>query len=88
MIGRKNWKFSQSAPGVRASVNLHSLIETAKGHGLDPYRHLMKVFEEIPKAASVEDFEALLTDKFKGRDRAGLTKLLNTCQISSNLNQT
>ena len=29
-LGRKNWLFSDSVPGVKASANLYSLIETAK----------------------------------------------------------
>ena len=65
VIGRKNWMFSQSVPGVQASANLDSLIETAKGHGLNPYQYLMHVFTELPKAKTVEDFEALLPDRIK-----------------------
>ena len=65
VIGRKNWMFSQSVAGVRASANLYSLIETAKGHGLDPYQYLTWVFTDIPKATCLEDFEALLPDRIK-----------------------
>ncbi|MEZ5599292.1 MAG: IS66 family transposase [Pseudomonadales bacterium] len=68
VIGRKNWIFSQSVAGVQASANLYSLIETAKGHGLDPYQYLMRVFTQLPNAKSVEDFEALLPDKIKYGD--------------------
>ncbi len=57
VIGRKNWLFSHS---VNASANLYSLIETAKANGLEPYAYLRNVFTELPKAASVEDIEALL----------------------------
>jgi len=65
VIGRKNWIFSQSVAGVRASANLYSLIETAKGHGLDPYQYLTRVFTDIPMATCLEDFEALLPDRIK-----------------------
>lgn len=65
VVGRKNWMFSQSMAGARASANLYSLIETAKGHGLDPYQYLMRVFTLIPRATCLEDFEALLPDRIK-----------------------
>ncbi len=60
VIGRKNWLFSNSVNGVKASANLYSLIETAKANGLEPYAYLHKVFTELPGATSVEDIEALL----------------------------
>lgn len=65
VIGRKNWMFSQSVEGVQASANLYSLIETAKGHGLDLYQYLIKVFTALPRVTSVADYEALLPDRIK-----------------------
>lgn len=47
-IGRKNWLFSKTQAGARASANLYSLIETAKGHGIEPYAYLRQVFKELP----------------------------------------
>jgi transposase len=60
VIGRKNWLFSASVKGVKASANLYSLIETAKASGLEPYAYLRYLFTQLPTAESVEDFEALL----------------------------
>ncbi len=60
VIGRKNWLFSDSVRGVKASANLYSLIETAKANGLEPYAYLRRVFAELPKADTVEAIEALL----------------------------
>lgn len=60
VVGRKNWLFSDSVGGVKASANLYSLIETAKANGLEPYAYLRKVYTELPKAQSVADLEALL----------------------------
>jgi len=60
VLGRKNWLFSASVKGVKASANLYSLIETAKANGLEPYAYLRHLFTELPKATTVEDFEALL----------------------------
>ena len=60
VLGRKNWLFSASVKGVKASTNLYSLIETAKANGLGPYAYLRYLFTELPKAESVESIEALL----------------------------
>jgi len=60
VLGRKNWLFSDSVAGVKASANLYSLIETAKANGLEPYTYLRHVYEQLPRADSVEAIEALL----------------------------
>jgi len=60
VIGRKNWLFSASQKGARASANLYSLIETAKANGLEPYGYLKTLFTQLPNADSVADIEALL----------------------------
>jgi transposase len=69
VIGRRNWLFTDTVHGVKASANLYSLIETAKLNGLEPYRYLTHVFETLPKARSTEDIERLLPWQF---DRVGL----------------
>ena len=63
VLGRKNWLFSDTVNGAKASANLYSLIETAKANGLEPYAYLRRVFTELPKADTVEAIEALLPDK-------------------------
>jgi transposase len=60
VIGRKNWLFSASVGGAKASANLYSLIETAKANGLEPYSYLRQVFTQLPSVNSIEDVEALL----------------------------
>lgn len=60
VLGRKNWLFSASVKGVKASANLYSLIETTKENGLEPYAYLRYLFTELPKAETVEAIEALL----------------------------
>jgi transposase len=60
VIGRKNWLFSDTERGAKASAALYGLIETAKANGLEPYAYLQRVFERLPAAQSVEDVEALL----------------------------
>lgn len=60
VLGRKNWLFSDSVRGVKASANLYSLIETAKANDLEPYAYLRYLFTELPKAQTVAAIEALL----------------------------
>ncbi len=59
-LGRKNWLFSATVEGANASANIYSLIMTAKVTGLEPYRYLRYVFERLPSAKTLEDFEKLL----------------------------
>ena len=60
VVGRKNWLFSASVKGVKASANLYSLIETVKANGLEPYAYLRYLFAALPKAETIEAIEALL----------------------------
>jgi hypothetical protein len=59
-LGRRNWLFSSSAKGAKASAAWYSLVESAKANGLEPYAYLCRLFDRLPKATTVEDFEALL----------------------------
>ena len=68
VLGRKNWLFSASVKGVKASANLYSLIETAKANGLEPYAYLRHVFTELPKATTVQAIEALVPGYKKESD--------------------
>ncbi|MGX5793171.1 IS66 family transposase [Pseudomonas sp. E2-15] len=60
VIGRKNWLFSDTPKGAKASAQLYSLVETAKANGHEPYAWLLHALERLPMAISVEDYEALL----------------------------
>ena len=55
-IGRKNWIFSVKPEGATASANIYSLVETAKGNGLDPFDYLQMVFTKLPLAESEQDW--------------------------------
>ena len=59
-VGRRNWLFSDSVAGVKASANLYSLIETAKANNLEPYAYLRTLFTDLPRAQTLDDIEALL----------------------------
>ena len=64
-VGRKNWLFSGSPSGAKASAAIYSLIESAKANGLNPYEYLITVFEKLPTASSQEDLKALLPHNLK-----------------------
>jgi len=59
-VGRRNWLFSDTPRGAKASATCYSLIETAKANGLEPYRYLHDVLQRIAQAETVEDLDALL----------------------------
>lgn len=60
VIGRKNWLFSDTPQGAKASAMHYSLIETAKANGLEPFKYLSYLFRMLPAAKSLEEIEALL----------------------------
>jgi transposase len=59
-LGRRNWLFADTVKGAKASAALYGIIETAKANGLEPYAYLRWLFETLPHAKTVADFEALL----------------------------
>lgn len=46
--------------GAKSSANLFSLVMTARANGAEPFAYLNELFEQLPKAKIVQDFEALL----------------------------
>ena len=64
VIGRKNWMFSNSAKGAKASANLYSLVETAKANGIEPYEYINRLLTEIPSRQSKEDLSDLMPWNF------------------------
>lgn len=62
-LGRKNYLFCATNEGARASAALYSILATAKANGLNIREYLNLLFEKLPQAKSLEDFEALLPIK-------------------------
>ena len=58
VIGRKNFLFSNTAKGAKASATLYSIIETAKANDLVPFTYLMHLLTELPKQP--DDLESLM----------------------------
>lgn len=54
VIGRKNWLFSNTPNGARASAIYYSLIISARENGLIPFEYLTKIFTEAPNGANLE----------------------------------
>ncbi len=67
VIGRKNWLFSGTPDGAKASALLYSLIETAKANKLEPYAYLRFLFEKLPTTLP-EGMEKLLPTRLSPDD--------------------
>jgi transposase len=48
VIGRKNWLFSNTPKGAASSAVIYSIVETAKGNGLNPFDYLKYLFDRLP----------------------------------------
>jgi transposase len=69
VVGRRNWLFADTVGGANASANLYSLLQTCLANRIDGYRYLTALLVELPKARTVEDFEALLPWRLTPADR-------------------
>lgn len=47
--GRKNWMFSTSVDGAKASANLYSLVMTCRANDINPYFNFVHLFREFTK---------------------------------------
>ena len=59
-LGKKNWLFSYTPSGAEASAFFYSITETAKANGLEPYRYMRYLFENLLHAKHEDDFRNLL----------------------------
>jgi hypothetical protein len=48
VTGRKAWLFANTPEGATASATIYSLVETAKENGLNPFKYLTYLFEQLP----------------------------------------
>ncbi len=60
VLGRKNWLFSDTPKGAKASAVFYSLIETAKANNIEPYQYLKYIFGKLPLITSTEEYKNLL----------------------------
>jgi transposase len=59
-VGRRSWLFADTVNGANASANLYSLVETCRANRIDPYRYLTWLFQRLPLATTIDDYDALL----------------------------
>jgi len=67
-IGRKNWLFSDSVAGAKASAAIYSIMVSAKLNGHNEYAYFRHLLENLPLAETIEDVEALLPHKLAPKD--------------------
>lgn len=60
VIGRKNWLFSATNRGAKASAILYSVIETAKANGLEPLEYIQKLLDELPRRRADDGIDDLM----------------------------
>ena len=68
-VGRRSWLFADTVAGANASANLYSLLQTCVANGIDGYRYLSALLVALPRAKTVEDYEALLPWRLAAADR-------------------
>jgi transposase len=67
-VGRKNWLFSDSVAGARASAAIYSVMISAKQNGHNEYAYFRYLLEKLPLAEKIEDIEALLPHRISPQD--------------------
>lgn len=55
VIGRKNWLFSASVEGAEASMNIYTIVEMAKLHGISSYKYLEFLLEKRPSSKMTDE---------------------------------
>ena len=58
--GRKNWLFSATVDGAKASAVIYSLMLTCRACGVEPYAYLRHVLTELPNRAAEDVISDLL----------------------------
>lgn len=67
-VGRKNWLFSDSVAGAKASAAIYSVMISAKQNSHNEYAYFRYLLEKLPLAEKAEDFEALLPHRLLPKD--------------------
>jgi transposase len=70
-LGRKAWLFADTQAGAKASASLYSLVESARANGIEPHAYLTYIFDRLPLATTVADYEQLLPWTVKAALKTG-----------------
>ena len=54
-LGRKNWLFSESPEGAKASATAYTMVEMAKAHDLNIYKYLKYLLDQRPNSKWSDD---------------------------------
>ena len=68
-VARRNWLFSDTTDGAKASATVYSLMLTCRACGVDPYDYLMHVLTEMPQRAPDADVTDLLPFHYARQQR-------------------
>ncbi|KGJ97960.1 hypothetical protein ND16A_0765 [Thalassotalea sp. ND16A] len=58
--GRKNWLFSKSVTGAKASAWLYSIVMTCRANDINPYYYFLHLFRELPSRNTGDDLTDLM----------------------------
>jgi len=58
-IGRKNYLFSTSEKGAVANAICYTLLESAKANGINPFKYLVYLLQQLPNLSDISDIERL-----------------------------
>jgi len=61
IVGRKNWLFSDTSKGAKASAVVYSIVETAKANNLNVYMYLVHIFSKMP-GSDIKSDPSLIND--------------------------
>ncbi|RJG05274.1 hypothetical protein D3870_03895 [Noviherbaspirillum cavernae] len=67
--GRKNWLFSDTVAGAKASVVIYSLMLTYRACDVEPWMYLNAVLTELPQRPDSADVSDLLPWRFAQRQQ-------------------
>lgn len=62
--GRKNWLFSDTVEGAKASAVVYSLMLTCRACGVEPLAWLRNVLCELPQRTTEAEINDLLPNNF------------------------
>lgn len=70
VTGRKNWLFSDTTAGAKASAIIYSLMLTCRACGIDPQAWLAHVLAELPLRGPDDNIDDLFPFNFPGKNTA------------------